>query len=445
MKKWMRNYRAEFIIGHWDKNNNNRIDEEKVEIKYPVSCNFMTDLGIYTSANRAIFQFYNLPERIQAILWKDVYEARKYIRMSFHAGYGDTMPLVFQGMVNQCLSSRPSGGVDWITELQVFNQGTFKKYGYVNATFTKGTNFTDIINAILQKNPDIELGYVTPDIPPLPRNTTFIGQTLDILGRSYGDYEIFVNENAELNIIGENDVIPGQVQVITDSTGLLGSPRRANAYVECDMLFEPQLRIGQAVSLLSQSLPRFNQAYKICDIKHKGMISPAECGKLITTVALSMLHSKPRTLTKATTVTYNGEQTAGIWVKPCKGQRISRQFGQDIHPIFNKSSFHSGIDIAADPNEPVVATANGRIVSAHWVGGYGNYVTLNQGKNEKGELLTSAYGHLSSYVVNYGQTVSQGEVIGYVGSTGNSTGPHLHFEIFNNGVAVNPIPYIGTY
>lgn len=444
MKKWMRNYYAEFIIGHWDKNNV-RTDEEKIEIKYPVSCNFMIDLGTYASANRAIFQFYNLPARIQAVLWKDIYEATKYIKMSFHAGYGDTMPLIFQGVVSLCTSSRPSGSVDWITEMQVFNQGSFKKYGYVNATFNKGTKFTDVINAMLQNNPDMKIGYVTPDIPDLPRNRTFIGQTLDLLTRSYGNYEIFVNENAELNIIGENDVIPGEVQVITDSTGLLGSPRRANAYVEIDTVFEPQLRIGQAISLLSHSLPRFNQAYKVCDVKHQGIISPVECGKLITTVALSMFSTTPRTLQKTNMPNYEGTQTAGMWMKPCKGQRISRPYGHDIHPIFNKPTFHSGIDIAANPNEPVVATANGRITSAMWYGGYGNYVVINHGKNAKGELLTSAYAHLNSYTVHNGQDVSQGEVIGYVGSTGNSTGAHLHFEIFLNGVPVNPTPYIGTY
>lgn len=451
MQKWMRNYRAEFIIGHWDKSFN-MIDEEVLEIKYPFTCNFMTDLGTYSSANRAVFQFYNLSAQDQAKLWKDIFEVNKYIKMSFHAGYGDTMPLIFQGIVNQCLSSRPSGSVDWVTEMQVFNQSSFKKYGYINATFNKDTKFKDVINAALEKNPDIKLGYISPDIPSLPRNTTFIGQTLDILGRNYGEYEIFVNENLELNIIGENDVLPGQIQVITDSTGLLGSPRRANAFVELDTVFEPQIRVGQAISLLSNSQPRFNQAYKVCDVRHQGVISPVVCDKLITTIALSRFSDKPRVLQKDTPPLYEGTQTSGMWIKPCKGQRISRSFGSQIHPIYKIEKNHEGIDIAANANEPVVAPANGIVINAYYYGGYGNYIQINHGKNESGQILTSAYGHLNSYIVGSGQKVQQGEVIGYVGSTGQdskgqptSTGPHLHFEIRLDGKPTNPVPYIGTY
>lgn len=443
MKKWGRNYRARFIIGHWDKNFN-LIDDEVIEIKYPFTCEFMTDLGTYSSANRAIFHFYNLSPTVQAKLWKDIYEAKKYIKMSFYAGYGDTMPLIFEGIVNECLSSRPSGSVDWITEMQVFDHLSFKTHGYVNCTFTKGTAFKDIIKALIDKNPDIKLGYLTPDIPPLPRNRTFIGQTMDILGRHYGQYEIFVNENLELNIIGENDVLPGNIQVITDSTGLLGSPRRANAYVELDTVFEPQLRIGQAISLLSNSMPRFNRAYKVCDVKHQGIISPTICGKLITTIALSMFDTDQRTLTKTTFTGYNG-QTSGIWIKPVKGQRITSPFGPRTAPLPGASKFHKGIDIAANLNTPVVAPADGRVIGANWVGGYGKYVQLDHGKDKNNNPITSAYGHLNSYIVNHGQYVKQGDVIGYVGSTGKSDGPHLHFEIYVNGKAVNPIPYIGTF
>ena len=444
MKKWGRNYKAEFIIGHRD-NSSNLIDDEVIEIAYPYTCNFMTDLGTYNSANKAVFQFYNLSRTIQAKLWKDVFEAKKYIKMSFFAGYGKTMPLIFQGMVNQCLSSKPSGSVDWLTEMQVFNKSSFSNYGYVNSTFTKGTEFKDIIKALIDKNPNIKLGYLTPDIPPLPRNRSFIGQTMDILGRHYGEYEIFVNENLELNIIGENDVIPSDIQVITDSTGLLGSPRRANVYTEVDTIFEPQLRVGQAISLLSESMPEFNRAYKVCDVKHQGIISPNVCGQLITTVALSMFVKSPRTLEKTPTTNYTGKQTTGIWLKPCKGQYISSPYGWRMHPIYKTKKFHAGIDIAAVFNTPVIAPANGKISQANWYDGYGKYIQINHGTNSNGELVTSSYGHLNSLLVSNGEIVSAGQTIGLVGSTGQSTGPHLHFEIRVNGKNTNPIPYIGTY
>lgn len=114
----------------------------------------------------------------------------------------------------------------------------------------------------------ISVGYITPDIEPLPRNKTFIGQTLDLLGREYGGYNIFI-DNDEINILGDRDLIPGEVLVISDESGLLGSPRRANAYVECDMLFEPQIRAGQGVTLLSYTQTWLNQSYRIVKVDIK--------------------------------------------------------------------------------------------------------------------------------------------------------------------------------
>jgi len=115
---------------------------------------------------------------------------------------------------------------------------------------------------------------------------------------------------------------------------------------------------------------------------------------------------------------------------PLRG-RLTSPFG------YRWGGFHSGIDIAASPGTPVGATRPGRVRFAGWRGAYGNLVIVDHG-----EGITSYYAHLSSIAVSVGQTVDQGTTVGRVGSTGRSTGPHLHFEIRVNGDPRNPMDYL---
>ncbi len=120
---------------------------------------------------------------------------------------------------------------------------------------------------------------------------------------------------------------------------------------------------------------------------------------------------------------------------------ITSRFGWRTHPLTGTRRFHSGIDIAAPMGAPVVATGSGTIVSAGWNGGYGNAIVIQHNGFQQ-----TLYGHLSEISVQVGQTVTPGTVIGLVGSTGNSTGPHLHFEsrtfTGNAWVAIDPIEEI---
>lgn len=108
-------------------------------------------------------------------------------------------------------------------------------------------------------------------------------------------------------------------------------------------------------------------------------------------------------------------------------------FGMRAHPLLGGMRFHSGIDLAAPQGSTVVATADGIVVASGWNGGYGLEVLLNHGGG-----LETRYGHLSRITVQLGQSVRAGETIGLVGSTGRSTGPHLHYETRVNGTAVRP-------
>jgi murein DD-endopeptidase MepM/ murein hydrolase activator NlpD len=116
---------------------------------------------------------------------------------------------------------------------------------------------------------------------------------------------------------------------------------------------------------------------------------------------------------------------------------ISSPYGMRMHPKTGKKDFHGGIDIAAGPGNQVRATADGIVSFAGWSGNNGNLVVL-----EHGFGYSTFFAHNRKVLVKTGQKVRRGEVIGYVGSTGNSTGPHVHYEIWNDGKQVNPYKFL---
>ncbi|HSZ87436.1 MAG TPA: peptidoglycan DD-metalloendopeptidase family protein [Puia sp.] len=117
--------------------------------------------------------------------------------------------------------------------------------------------------------------------------------------------------------------------------------------------------------------------------------------------------------------------------------RIASGFGYRIDPVYKTTKFHAGLDFAAPQGTPIYATANGTVVTAGNTGnGYGNHVVINHGYGYE-----TLYGHMFRVKTRVGQKVKRGEIIGYVGSTGKSTGPHCHYEVHRNGDPVDPVYY----
>ena len=132
----------------------------------------------------------------------------------------------------------------------------------------------------------------------------------------------------------------------------------------------------------------------------------------------------------------NYVQGTGAMGWPCSGP-ITSPFGYRTHPIFGTTIFHAGIDIGVDYGTPIHAADSGVVVYSGWISGYGNAVIIDHGSG-----ISTLYGHNQSLAVSEGQSVSKGSVIAYAGSTGNSTGPHCHFEVDVNGSPVNPMGYL---
>jgi murein DD-endopeptidase MepM/ murein hydrolase activator NlpD len=126
----------------------------------------------------------------------------------------------------------------------------------------------------------------------------------------------------------------------------------------------------------------------------------------------------------------------GHMMWPLRG-KLSSGFGWRFHPVLRSKKFHNGQDIAVPSGTPVIAVDSGAVLVSGWQGGYGNYVAIDHGNG-----ISTGYGHNSRLLVSVGDKVLKGQTIAISGSTGLSTGPHLHFEVRRNGVPVDPLPYL---
>ena len=128
---------------------------------------------------------------------------------------------------------------------------------------------------------------------------------------------------------------------------------------------------------------------------------------------------------------------SGAMMWPIASNEITSEYGWRTHPIYGDARYHSGIDIGGDYGQPIYAAASGTVVYAGWISGYGYAVIIDHGGG-----VSTLYGHNEELNVGEGQSVSKGDVIAYCGSTGNSTGPHCHFEVRVDGEPVSPYDYL---
>lgn len=167
--------------------------------------------------------------------------------------------------------------------------------------------------------------------------------------------------------------------------------------------------------------------------------------------SLDQLHAlRTSALTGATmvglTMGLTRNATTADWVRansapnlwPVEGQ-VTGSFGERIDPFNGEGAFHSGVDIGSNLGHPIVAPADGVVTFTDLLGGYGKAIMINHGNG-----ISTRYGHLAGFAVTAGQAVHRGDVIGYVGDSGRSTGPHLHYEVRINDTPVNPYKYLRT-
>ncbi len=222
--------------------------------------------------------------------------------------------------------------------------------------------------------------------------------------------------------------------------------RMAQAKQKAEYMRRLQLNILSRKSNLERSIASMNsqQAYiqRAID-KNKSMINKLKNDRVAYQKAERELEYQSKTIGKyinRTTANDNKQAVASGFMKPISG-RITSPFGYRVHPIFNTRSFHSGVDIGGPNYGSIVASNSGKVIYSGWYGGYGKVVILEHG-SVNGKPISTLYAHMSSIKVANGQHVKKGDVLGYEGTTGYSTGPHCHFEVRVNGQPNDPRSYV---
>ena len=429
-------------------------NEKTVTITDPLTCHFNVTRGVLSDSNKATIQLYNLAPETRALIFQDVftYNPKQWKYVHLEAGYGDKLSLIFKGRILQAYSRKSGGQTDVITEIQAQALDMFDCDSHY--TFKAGTSKRDAFQTIAQDLPTVKLANMGTLDGEFQTDTTFDGNTMDCLNQLTGG-NTFI-DNGNLNCVMLNEVIDVPVPIITDDNCLLETPMRRDANLEVKMLFEPSLITGQLLQIESHIYEKLNVngQYKVLGFTHDCTISGSQCGTRTTTANLYVGPFLPNAddyiSSEGGFVKVQGTEVSPIkpvklvkkFIYPIKG-RISSFFSKARLDPVGKESIrpHKGIDIAAPMNTPIKATYGGMITISDWIKGFGNYIEIEHGVIN-GKQVSSCYAHLVQKGLKAGTVVNQGDTIGYVGTTGRSTGPHLHFEIRENGVAVNPLNYV---
>ncbi len=255
-------------------------------------------------------------------------------------------------------------------------------------------------------DPAVEAALVAQDgpkeqLPQVYSHTVVEGDTLWDIAEQFGvSLDTVIGANPDIN---PNTLKVGQVIKVLSVDGVLHTVKSGDTV----SALAAKYKVDQAVILRANALSDPNQLQP-----GQQLIIPGATPVIVHKVTLSSGGS--------TTV-------SAKFRRPVDGGFISSGYG------WRSGSFHQGIDIAVPYSRSIYASRSGKVIFAGWRGGYGNAVIISHGDG-----ITTLYGHVSKLLVSYGQWVDAGQVIARVGSTGNSTGPHVHFEIRINGSTVNP-------
>lgn len=256
---------------------------EKIVIEPPFTLEFDSKRTYYSDANYFSLRIYNLSKQTRNLIRKDVY-ADYFRSVSLRAGYGSQMPEIVKGNITRAWTVRE--GTDFITTIEGFDAG----FAFVNSAasqqYRAGTPQKSIIENLIQsmKQYNVQLGSVGNYEGSISRGNSYVGSTIDILDEITGGG--FFIDNGVAHVLKDDECLDDQALVINAKSGLLGTPTLEETIVSLSILFEPNPKIGQLVSLESITAERFNGIYKIASIHHRGTISEAVSGNATTALEL---------------------------------------------------------------------------------------------------------------------------------------------------------------
>lgn len=257
-----------------------------VVIELPFTLEFEVKRATLASSQTATFRIFNLGARTRDLLQKDWFNLADVRAIQFRAGYrGEPTTLVFNGTVKSAQSYRRPGGVDFITEIEAFDGGAAMANGYSLRTIAGGTQYSDIIKTLAKDLPGLaKSAFVGAISGSTKRGSAFAGPAWAYIFQLSGGLATI--DNGQLKVLNQTEVAASSVPTISSESGLLGTPQRYLNLMKVSMIFEPQFTIGQLVNLDSSTLKKFNGAYKVMGINHRGIISEARDGERRTDLSL---------------------------------------------------------------------------------------------------------------------------------------------------------------
>lgn len=273
MEKFQRNYslRVQTDVGY-------------LTITPPFTIEFDITRNTLSSANVCQVRIYNLSERNRNAIRFNAYDYNNYKAIELKAGYGTNLYTVFKGNISEAWSIRE--GTNFITQIECYDGG----FAFANGKFEggagqfpAGTPTNAALSSMAAQLPNTSVGTIGSYPGVLARGNSYTGSITEALTQASGGG--FFIDNEKVNIIGTNEYIPslGSTLIINSATGLLGTPVRERNIMHFEMLFEPALMVGEKISLQSSTASNYNGEYKVTAVKHRGMISEAVCGAVITT------------------------------------------------------------------------------------------------------------------------------------------------------------------
>jgi len=260
-------------------------DDEVAIIKPPFTINFSLNRDVGSTANTLNLKILNLSQHTRQKIFQDRYNTARiaYRRIELRAGYGTDMPIIFQGNIQVAYNYREK--TEWVTDITAWDGGAAFANSFSNFTLGAGTSQNAIISKLFTDMPGISPGIVSQFNGTSERGKTYFGNTTDIIQEEVGIQGNFFIDNEKAFVLKPTDAYNGTVQIINAKSGLLGTPRRYDARLDIDVLFEPHVSVGQVLQL--QSLEAmYNGNYKVMGFTHQGIISEAANGELTTKLNL---------------------------------------------------------------------------------------------------------------------------------------------------------------
>ncbi len=263
------------------------IEKDFLRIAPPISIEFDINRNTLSSLNTASIRIYNLSDDSRNQIRKNAQNTGDLRQVSLVAGYGKNMGTLFTGTMSQAWSVRE--GVNFITQIECFDGGFAVLNGEFSQTFQANTKQTDILGTMIDSLPSVSRGAIGSHPGSISRANPYSGNTVSLLNElTNGGFFI---DNGKANCLGDSECIAGDVPVINEKSGLLGTPVLEQTFLTFDMIFEPKIYIGQKVQLQSSTFKdingnNLNGFYKVVSLKHRGMISESVCGDAVTSVGL---------------------------------------------------------------------------------------------------------------------------------------------------------------